>query len=151
MLKSVYMSKTLGIVLSVPLGGIHMIQGCEPSSEFHQVATKYGDIKCAELLKEFLTREYQLLFELITKVLVLRTEKRTVASATDLFLMQKLYELEEINLPTWHIHKAMTWKSSRHGIPYVYLLNFVFNHLEVPLGRGVPGTTTHVFTVVTLI
>ncbi|KAH0653129.1 hypothetical protein KY290_031417 [Solanum tuberosum] len=35
----------------------------------------------------------------INKVLVPRIEKRTVASAADLFLMEKLDELEEINLP----------------------------------------------------
>ncbi|WMV43098.1 hypothetical protein MTR67_036483 [Solanum verrucosum] len=38
-----------------------------------------------------------------------------------------------------------------YGIPYGYLLNFVFNHFEVPLGRGVPGTTKQMFTTVTML
>jgi len=89
----------LGIILGVPVEGIRTIEGCKPSSDFTKLATKRGDVKNAGLLKRFLKGEYQLLFEFINKVLVPRTEKRTVASATDLFLMEKLDELEEINLP----------------------------------------------------
>ncbi|KAH0633619.1 hypothetical protein KY284_036405 [Solanum tuberosum] len=40
---------------------------------------------------------------------------------------------------------------AKHGIPYGYLLNYVFNHFEVPLGRGVPGTTKQMFTAATLL
>ncbi|KAH0769699.1 hypothetical protein KY290_013680 [Solanum tuberosum] len=77
------------------------------------------------------------------RVLVPRTEKRTVASAVDLFLIEKLDELEEINLSTImleHMH-LMTWKKAKHVIPNGYLQNYVFKHFEVPLGRGVSGTT----------
>ncbi|KAG5586704.1 hypothetical protein H5410_047138 [Solanum commersonii] len=69
-------------------GGIQSIEGCKPSREFTKHATKYGDIKCAGLPKKFLKGEYQLMFEFINKVLVPRMEKRTVASVTDLFLME---------------------------------------------------------------
>ncbi|KAH0645282.1 hypothetical protein KY284_033166 [Solanum tuberosum] len=72
-----------------------IILDCKPSSD----STKRGDVKNAGLPKRFLKGEYQLLFEFINKVLVPRTEKRTVASAANLFLMEKLDELEEINLP----------------------------------------------------
>lgn len=71
------------------------------------------------------------------------SDKRTVASATDLFLMEKLSKVEQINLHAImleHMHKVMTWKNARHGIPYVYILNHIFTHFEVPVGRGVPGT-----------
>jgi len=43
--------------------------------------------------------------------MVPRTEKRTVASTAALFLMEKLDELKEINLPTImleHMHRVMT-------------------------------------------
>ncbi|KAH0722772.1 hypothetical protein KY290_005420 [Solanum tuberosum] len=104
--------------------------------------------------KKFLKGEYQLLFDFINKVMVPRTEKRTVASVADLFLMKKLDELEEINLPAImleHMHRVMTWKLAKQCILDGYLLNYVFKHFEVPLGRGVPGTTKQMFTVATLL
>lgn len=45
----------------------------------------------------------------------------------------------------------MTWKSAKHGIPYGYLLNYVFKHFEVSLRREVPGTVKQMVTVVTLL
>uniref|UniRef100_M1BEU6 Uncharacterized protein n=1 Tax=Solanum tuberosum TaxID=4113 RepID=M1BEU6_SOLTU len=50
-----------------------------------------------------------------------------------------------------HMHMVMTWKLAKHDIPYCYLLNYVFKHFEVPLGRGVPGTTKQMFTTTTLL
>ncbi|KAH0686189.1 hypothetical protein KY289_016952 [Solanum tuberosum] len=146
--------ETLGIILGVPVVGVRTIEGCKPSGDFSKLATKRGDVKRAGLPKKFFKREYQLMFEFINKVMVPRTEKRTVASAADLFLMEKLDELEEINLPAImleHMHRVMTWKNAKHGIPYGYLLNFVFNHFEVPVGRGVPGNTKQMFTMSTLL
>ncbi|KAH0698786.1 hypothetical protein KY284_013001 [Solanum tuberosum] len=146
--------ENLGIILGVPVVGVRTIEGCKPSSDFSKLATKRGDVKRAGLPKKFLKGEYQLMFEFINKVMVPRTEKRTVASDVDLFLMEKLDELEEINLPAImleHMHRVMTWKNAKHGIPYGYLLNFVFNHFEVPVGRGVPGTTKQMFTMSTLL
>ncbi|KAH0686307.1 hypothetical protein KY289_017059 [Solanum tuberosum] len=113
-----------------------------------------GDIKRAGLPKKFLKWEYQLLFEFINKALVPRSEKRIIASAADLFLMEQLDELEAINLPVImleHMHKVMTWKNAKHGIPYGYLLNHVFEHFRVPLGRGVPGTVKQMFSSATLL
>ncbi|KAH0761720.1 hypothetical protein KY290_017793 [Solanum tuberosum] len=138
----------------LPVVGIRTIEGCKPTGDFSKLATKRGDDKRAGLPKKFLKGEYQLMFEFINKVMVPRTEKRTVASAADLFLMEKLDELEEINLPAImleHMHRVMTWKNAKHGIPYGYLLNFVFNHFEVPVGKRVPGTTKQMFTMSTLL
>ncbi|KAG5575738.1 hypothetical protein H5410_055872, partial [Solanum commersonii] len=72
--------ESLGIILGV--------LDCKLSNEFPKQATKRRDIKRAGLSNKFLKGEYQLLFVFINKVLVPRTEKRTVASATDLFLME---------------------------------------------------------------
>ncbi|KAK4725126.1 hypothetical protein R3W88_027905 [Solanum pinnatisectum] len=135
--------ETLGIILGVPVEGIRSIECCKPFSEFSTRSTKRGDVKHAGLPKKFLNGEYQMLFEFINKVLVPRTEKITITSVADLFLMEKLDELEEINLPAImleHMHKVMTWKKAKHEIPYGYLLNYVLNHFEVPMGRGVPST-----------
>ncbi|KAH0644901.1 hypothetical protein KY284_032785 [Solanum tuberosum] len=144
--------ETLGIILGVPTRGIWSIEGCKPSNEFLEQATKRRDIKRAEMPNKFLKGEYHLLFEFINKVMVPRTKKRTMAFAADLFLMEKLDELEEIHLPAImleHMHRVMTWKLAKHDIPYGYLLNYVFKHFEVPLGRGVPGTTKQMFTAAT--
>lgn len=83
--------------------------------------------------KKYIKGEYQLTFEFVNKVLVPRTEKRTVASATYLFLMEKPVNVEEINLPSLileHMHKVMTWKHAKYGIPYGYPLNFVLTTLK---------------------
>ncbi|KAH0714884.1 hypothetical protein KY284_007789 [Solanum tuberosum] len=125
--------ESLGIILGVPSKGISSIEGCKPSSEFTEWATKCGDIKRAGLPKKFLRGEYQLMFEFINKVLVPWSQKRNAISATDLFLMEQLDELETINLSPImleHMHRVMTWKNAKHGIPYGYLLNHVFNHFE---------------------
>ncbi|KAK4709947.1 hypothetical protein R3W88_004460 [Solanum pinnatisectum] len=146
--------ETLGIILGVPTEGIRTIEGCKPSSNFIKSATKRGNVKTAGMLKKFLKGSYQLLFEFIKKVLVPRSEKRTVASAADLFLMEKLDELNEINLLAImleHMHRVMTWKEAKHEIPNGYLLNLVFNYFEVPLGKGVPGTTKQMSTMSTLL
>lgn len=74
---------------------------------------------------------FQLYFEFINKVLLPRSEKRTVASASDLFLMEALGKLEEINLPTImleHMGQIITTKDGKHGMAYGYLLGKVFKH-----------------------
>ncbi|KAG5628683.1 hypothetical protein H5410_000400 [Solanum commersonii] len=104
--------ETLGIILGVPVKGVRTIEGCKPSGEFTKLTTKRGEIKRTGLPKKLLKGEYQLVFEFINKVLVPRTEKHTVTSAADLFLMEKLVELEEINLSAiissrcHHLHRA---------------------------------------------
>lgn len=111
-------------------------------------------MKCAGFPKKFLKGEYQLYFEFINKVLLPRSEKRTVASAVDLFLMEQLDKLEAISLPRImleHMHQIMTWKNAKHGIPYRYLLNHVFEHFGVSLGRGVAGTVKQTFSAATLL
>ncbi|KAH0665678.1 hypothetical protein KY285_026884 [Solanum tuberosum] len=146
--------EALGIILGVPTEGIRTIEGCKLSNCFTKSFTKRGDVKTAGLPKKFLKGSYQLLFEFINKVLVPRSEKRTVTSTVDLFLMEKLDELDKINLPSImleHMHRVMTWKEAKHEISYGYLLNLVFNHFKVPLGKRVPGTTKQTFTMSTLL
>ncbi|KAH0695921.1 hypothetical protein KY289_013403 [Solanum tuberosum] len=90
----------------------------------------------------------------VERMVVLRSEKKTMASAADLFLMEKLDELEAISLPgimLEHMHRVMTWKSFKHGIPYEYLLNHVFEHFGVPFGIRVPGTVKQMFSAATLL
>ncbi|KAG5630013.1 hypothetical protein H5410_001730 [Solanum commersonii] len=44
--------ESLGIILGVPSQGIRSVEGCKPSSEYAQRATKYGDLKFARLPKK---------------------------------------------------------------------------------------------------
>ncbi|KAH0633500.1 hypothetical protein KY284_036286 [Solanum tuberosum] len=102
---------TLEIILGVPVNGIRSIEGCKPSEGFTVQATKRREVKLAGLPKKLLNSECQLLFEFINKILVPRSEKRTIASAADLFLMEQLSELEPINLLAImmeHMHRAFT-------------------------------------------
>lgn len=48
--------------------------------------------------------------------------------------MEQLVELEQINFPVimlGHMNIFMTSKTVKHGIPFGYLLNLIFKHLEV--------------------
>ncbi|KAH0636585.1 hypothetical protein KY290_037010 [Solanum tuberosum] len=118
------------------------------------MATKHGDMKCAGLPKKFLKGEYQLFFEFVNKVLVPRTEKRIMASTANLFLMEQLDELKVVSLPgimLEHMHRVMTWINSKHGIPYGYLLNHVFEHFGLPLGMGVSSILKQMFSPTTIL
>lgn len=83
---------------------------------FFQQVTKHGVMKCERLPKMF-REECPLCFEFVNKVVVPRYEKRAVASAADLFLIEQLVELEVISLPRlcsrtcielWH-GKCQAW------------------------------------------
>jgi len=63
-----------------------------------------------------------------------------MASSANLFLMELLDKFEAMNLHgimLEHTHWVMTAKHRRHVMAYGYLLNRVFKHLSVPLGKGV--------------
>ena len=82
--------------------------------------------------------EYQLVFEFINKVLLPRTEKRTVATA-DLFVMEMLCSFEALNLlglMLEHIHKTVIERKGVHGMGYGYFLTEVFKHFQIPLSVG---------------
>lgn len=60
----------------------------------------------------------------------------------DLYLMEILTTLEDINLPALmmeHMTKVWTMKEGRHGLAYGYQLNNVFEYFGVRMGRGVSG------------
>ncbi|KAK4733854.1 hypothetical protein R3W88_008115 [Solanum pinnatisectum] len=85
--------EVLGEILEVPREGTR------------SVVEKLGSIQ-----KKLMKGEYQLLFEFVNKVLLPRSEKRTVASAADLFLMESLCRFEPLNLPVLileHMHKTV--------------------------------------------
>lgn len=95
-----------------------------------------------------------MVFEFINKVLLPKSEKRTITSSIDLFLIECLSKFELMSLPALmikHMHKVVQEKEERHGMPYDYLLNKVFNHFGVTWTRGTPGTVKQLISLTTLV
>ena len=98
--------------------------------------------------------EYQLVFEFINKVLLPRTEKRTVATVADLFVMEMLCNFEALNLPGLmleHIHKTVIERKGVHRMDYGYFLTEVFKHFQIPLSVGKMGTVKQTISESTLV
>lgn len=79
-----------------------------------------GDSK-AGVRKKFLRGEIQFLFEFVNKVLLPHSEKCTVSSIVDLFLMETLSKFEMINLSALileHLHKVLHVKDGKDGLFY---------------------------------
>ena len=101
------------------------------SSEFSSVISKAPTTKVVAIYKKIMKSEYQLVFEFINKVFLPRTEKRTVATAADLFVMEMLCSYEALNLPVLmleHIYKTVIERKDVHGMGYGYFLTEVFKH-----------------------
>ncbi|KAH0746073.1 hypothetical protein KY285_007730 [Solanum tuberosum] len=100
---------------------------------------------CAGIQKKLMKGEYQFLFEFVNKVLLPRTEKRTIASATDLFVMEALSKFKPPNLPALmleHMHKTVVEHKVNHSMGYGYFLTKVFKHLNIPMGASTVGAST---------
>ncbi|KAH0714930.1 hypothetical protein KY284_007835 [Solanum tuberosum] len=100
----------LGKILEVPREGTRSVVGKFCTKQFAKECSKLPDMHCAVIQKKLMKGEYQLLFEFINKVLLPRTEKHTIASATDLFVMEALSKFEPLNLPALmleHMHKTV--------------------------------------------
>ena len=84
-----------------------------------------------------------MVFEFINKVLLPHTDKRTVATAAYLFVIEMLCNFEALNLPGLmleHIHKTVIERKGVHGMGYGYFLTEVFKHFRIPLSVGKVGT-----------
>ncbi|KAH0784278.1 hypothetical protein KY290_003876 [Solanum tuberosum] len=76
-----------------------------------------------QILEKLMKGEYQLLYEFVNKVLLPRTEKRTVASASDLFIMESLCKFDPIDLSALmleHMYKTVVEYKGKHGMGYGY-------------------------------
>lgn len=61
-------------------------------------ARKIKNLNPSAICKKFPNGQYQLYFEFASKVLLPRTEKRTIATMADLYVKEVLDTLVEINL-----------------------------------------------------
>lgn len=112
----------------VPKEGTWSVLGKTCSSEFASVISKTPTTKVAGIYKKIMKSEYQLVFKFINKVLLPRTEKRTVATAADLYVTEMLCSFDALNLPGLmleHIHKTFIARKGVHGMGYGYFLTEV--------------------------
>lgn len=133
----VLMKKISITILNVFLKGIKPVIKTSASSNFIIEIGKIGKLSRTDVSKRFTKGRFQLYFELVNKVLLPRSEKSIVNTISDMFLMESLSRLEDINLPSImleHIRKIITSKEGKHGLAYGYLLNGVFAFNQVKLG-----------------
>nr|XP_016440141.1 PREDICTED: uncharacterized protein LOC107765956 [Nicotiana tabacum] len=129
----------LGTILGVPTDGISSIEGtC--SSNFRNTILKDDAVQQEEWVhKKALLPVYQLLFEMVNKVLLPCAESRSIMSREDMFLMEALDAYSTINLSgimIEHMKKVTYFKDGNHGLPYEFLLTKVFEFFKVPLGKA---------------
>lgn len=144
----------LGTTLKVDRKGVNTVIGRSPTKNFIQVSCKVQNLNASAIVKKLLKGQYQLYFEFVNKVFLQRTEKRTIATTADLYLMEAIIILEDINLLVLmmeHMTKVLTMRERRHRLAYWYLLNNVFEYFCMKMGRGVPGTIKQAFSQITLV
>ncbi|XP_070031899.1 uncharacterized protein [Nicotiana tomentosiformis] len=143
----------LGNILMVPSEGLSSIRGA-CGSNFRRAIVKEKAVQHGERVhKKALLPVYQLLFELVNKVLLSHAERRSITSRSDLYLMEALDEFRSINLLAImieHMQKVASFKDGNHGLPYGFLLTRVFKFFNVPLGQPKMGTGKQTFSKITL-
>nr|XP_016492675.1 PREDICTED: uncharacterized protein LOC107812154 [Nicotiana tabacum] len=103
--------------------------------------------------KKALLLVYQLMFEMVNKVLLPCAERHSITSRADLVIMEALDGYTIINLPGLmieHMKKVAEFKEGNHGLPYRFLLTKVFEFFKVPLGQAKVGTRNQSFSKITL-
>lgn len=109
--------------------GINIVVDKSPSNYFLEKVGKLRNLTSSVVSKKLLKGQYQLYFEFVNKVLLLQIEKRIIATIDDLYLIEKLSSLVEINLPALmmeHMTKIYNMVEGKHGLSYGYLLNHMF-------------------------
>ncbi|KAH0724943.1 hypothetical protein KY284_000808 [Solanum tuberosum] len=147
-------NKTAGKILEVPREGTRYVVGKLCTKEYVKKCSKLPDMRHVGVQKKLMKGEYQVLFEFVNKVLLPRPEKRTVASATDLFVMESLNKFEPLNLQALmldHMYKTIIKHKGKHGMGYRHFLTKVFKYLNIPVGLGTIGTAKQSFSLNSLV
>lgn len=143
----------LGEILEVPTGELGIVK-VTISSVLKMLIVKREDTLLGEgVYKKALKLEYQLLFEMVNKVLLPWDERRSIVSIADLVLIEALASFTSIILPgimIEHMMKVEIFKDWKHGPPYGFLLTKVSEHFDVPLRKVIMGTRKKMFTMSTL-
>lgn len=144
---------TLGEILEVPTDGLGTVEGTA-SSAFKKLIVKREDTLSGErVYKKALKPKYQLMFEMVNKVLLPRSERRSITSIADLVLIEALASYTSTSLPRLmieHMMKVANFEDGNHDLLYGFLLTKVFEHFDVPLGKATMEITKQMFTMRTL-
>ncbi|XP_070004842.1 uncharacterized protein [Nicotiana sylvestris] len=143
----------LGDILKVPTAGESSVKDACQYNFWNVVVKDNVNQKGDQIHKKALLFVYQLLFELVNKVLLPCDERRSMTLKSDMFLMEKLDSYTPVGLHAImieHMQKVATFKDVNHGLPYGFLLTQVFKFFEVPLGQGKVGTKKQTFSQTTL-
>lgn len=147
---------TLGNILRVPNEGITTVVGKKASEGFLaeiRKPTRNLNMNSEHMLKKQMQPLYQLIFELVNKVILPRAERRSSASLTDLFMIEALVSFKPINLPRIMIEPIVEiyeFKDSIHALGYGFLLTRVFDHFKVACKDCSHSTRRKTFTFTTL-
>lgn len=99
-----------------------------PSKYILEQAGKLRNLTSSAISKKLLKGQYPLYFEFVNKVILPRTEKRTITTMVDLYLMEKLTTLVELNLPAIimeHMTKVYNMEEGNYGLAYSYLIVYL--------------------------
>lgn len=103
--------------------------------------------------KKELKPQYQLMFEMVNKVLFPRSEWRSIVVIEDLVLIEAPVSNTSISLlgvMIEYMTKVANIKDGKHGLLYWFLLTKVFEHFDVPLEKAIMVTRKEMFTLSTL-
>lgn len=118
-------ASALGKVLQITCEGMSSVKGIYGANFKRAVMKEQAIQQGGHVHKKVLLPEYQLLFELVNKVLLPHSERRSIATKSDLVLMEALDEFVPINLPAImieHMQKMANFKGGNHGLLYGFLL-----------------------------
>lgn len=112
---------SLSKILQVKKAGIKSIVDISPSKSFSEKGGNLKKLNPSVISKKLIKGQYQLYVEFVNKILLPRTEKRTIATIADLYLIEKLSTLVLINLPALmmeHMIKVFKMAERKHGLAY---------------------------------
>lgn len=109
------------------------------SFTFKKLIVKRKDTLSGEMVyKKELKPEYQLIFEMVNKVLLPQSKRIFIASIADLVLLEARDSYTSISLRGLmikHMLKVANIKDGKHGLSYGFLLTRVFENFDMPLEK----------------
>lgn len=128
--------KVLGEIFEVCIKGISFLENKAYSRKFLTIASNMGEDKSVYHLKNQITSDNQLVFEFLNKVLLLRVEERNGTSKVDVFLIEVVSSFQKMNLTAIKVNLIDKVVNKKHGLPYRFILNKLFEFFKVLLCRG---------------
>ncbi|KAF3678600.1 hypothetical protein FXO37_04297 [Capsicum annuum] len=91
-------------------------------------------VRHRRVFKREMSPLHQLYFDVVHKMILLRKERRTIASFLDLTLMELLDTKVQIDLPCLilkHMQRVLLKEVSGHALPYQFLLTPIFDDFDI--------------------